>query len=131
MARVLVYPSLNSPEAVDGTCDQQRLIRLRRCAGRSVFPGRTIVGFVMCWLKLSVLQRNRTDFHLVYTLFVNEQQICFLAIRVTNPTNISCYNQMGHVKRKSAFKHEQIQIILCMHKVSSRAQLFKANDIVS
>ena len=25
IARVLVYPSLDSPEAVDGTCDQRRL----------------------------------------------------------------------------------------------------------
>ena len=41
---------------------------------------------------------------------------------------------MGHVKRKSAFQHAQnaqIQIILHMHKVSSRARLFKANDVVS
>ena len=29
MARVLVYPSLDSPGAVEGTCDQRRLIRLR------------------------------------------------------------------------------------------------------
>ena len=28
MARILVYPSLDSLESVDGTCDQQRLIRL-------------------------------------------------------------------------------------------------------
>ena len=37
---------------------------------------------------------------------------------------------MGCVKQKSAFKHVQnvpIQIILRMHKVSSRAQLFKAS----
>ena len=25
MARVLLYPSLDSPEAVEGTCDQQNL----------------------------------------------------------------------------------------------------------
>ena len=36
--------------------------------------------------------------------------------------------------KKSAFErvqNVQIHIILCMHKTSSRAQLFKANDIVS
>ena len=41
---------------------------------------------------------------------------------------------MGLVKQKSAFEHVQnakIQIILSMCKVSSRAHLFKANDIVS
>ena len=32
-ARVLAYPSLDSSEAVEGTCDQQTLIRLYRCAG--------------------------------------------------------------------------------------------------
>ena len=31
MARVLVYPSLDSPEAVEGNYDQRRLIRLRGC----------------------------------------------------------------------------------------------------
>ena len=33
MARVLVYPFLDSPEAVKGICDQRRLVRLRGCAG--------------------------------------------------------------------------------------------------
>ena len=33
MARVLIYSSLNSLEAVEGTFDQRRLIILRRCAG--------------------------------------------------------------------------------------------------
>ena len=33
MARVLVYPYLDSLEAVEGTCDQQRLIRLCRYTG--------------------------------------------------------------------------------------------------
>ena len=28
MARILVHPSLDSPKAVEGTCDQRRLIRL-------------------------------------------------------------------------------------------------------
>ena len=32
MAKVLVYPSLDSVEAVEGTYDQRRLIRLRGCA---------------------------------------------------------------------------------------------------
>ena len=31
MSRVLVYPSLDSLEAVEGACDQQRLRRLRGC----------------------------------------------------------------------------------------------------
>ena len=34
-AMLPVYPSLDSPEGVEGTCDQQRLIRLRGCAGWS------------------------------------------------------------------------------------------------
>ena len=41
---------------------------------------------------------------------------------------------MGRVKRKSAFEHAQnvqIHIILCMGKISSRAQLFKTNDVIS
>ena len=33
MARVLVYLSLDSPEAVEGISGQQRLIRLQGCAG--------------------------------------------------------------------------------------------------
>ena len=39
-------------------------------------------------------------------------------------------DRMGHVKRKHAFQHAQIlqiQIILRMHNVSSRARLFKAS----
>ena len=32
MAKVLVYPSLDSVEAVEGTYNQRRLIRLRGCA---------------------------------------------------------------------------------------------------
>ena len=41
---------------------------------------------------------------------------------------------MDRVKQTSAFEHmqnEQIQIILCMLKVSSWAQLFKAYNVVS
>ena len=30
---MLVYPSLDSPETVEGTCNQQKLIGLRLCAG--------------------------------------------------------------------------------------------------
>ena len=33
MARILISPSLDSMEAVEGTCYQRRLIRLRRCTG--------------------------------------------------------------------------------------------------
>ena len=33
IARVLVYFSFNSLKAVEGTCDQRSLIRLRGCAG--------------------------------------------------------------------------------------------------
>ena len=33
MTRVLVYPSLDSPETVEGTCDQRILIRLPGCVG--------------------------------------------------------------------------------------------------
>ena len=42
MTKVLIYPSLDTPEIVEGTCDQRR-----------VFAGRTsrIVGFVVHWLK--------------------------------------------------------------------------------
>ena len=45
MERILVYPSLNSQEAVEDTCDRRRLIRLRGCLW--VFAGRKhlIVGF--------------------------------------------------------------------------------------
>ena len=35
MARILVHPSLDSLEAVEGTCNQWRLIRLHGCAGWS------------------------------------------------------------------------------------------------
>ena len=35
MATVLIYPSLDKLEAVEGTCDQRRPIKLRGCAGRS------------------------------------------------------------------------------------------------
>ena len=33
LTRVLIYPSLESLETLQGTCDQRRLIRLRGCAG--------------------------------------------------------------------------------------------------
>ena len=33
MASVLVYPSLDSLEDIEGTYDQRRLIRMRGCAG--------------------------------------------------------------------------------------------------
>ena len=53
MARVLVYPSSDSPESVEGTWDQQRLNQIagmHRLIG--VFGGciSLIVGFVVCWL---------------------------------------------------------------------------------
>ena len=61
MARVLVHPSLDSLEAVEGTCDQRWLIRQHKCTGWAVFIGHTslIVGFVMrlliCyWYSLEV-----------------------------------------------------------------------------
>ena len=41
---------------------------------------------------------------------------------------------MGPVKWKGALEHAQIaqiHIILCMHKVLSRAQLFKINYVIS
>ena len=50
MAMVLVYPSLDSLEAVKGTCDHKRLIRLPGCAGRSESSLVAQVGFVVCWL---------------------------------------------------------------------------------
>ena len=37
MARVIVHLFLDSLEAVQGTCNQQSLIRLHECAGRSEF----------------------------------------------------------------------------------------------
>ena len=41
-------------------------------------------------------------------------------------------SNMGHIKQKGAFaQNAQNQIILLMYKVSSRAQLFKTNDVVS
>ena len=56
MARVLAYPSLNSQAAVEGTCHQQRLIRLHGCAGWWVFAGLTslTVGSMVCWLIICV-----------------------------------------------------------------------------
>ena len=41
MTRVLIYPILDSPEDVKGTCEQRRLIRLRGCL---------IVGLAVRWL---------------------------------------------------------------------------------
>ena len=43
-------------------------------------------------------------------------------------------SNMGRIKQKGAFEdaqNAQNQIILLMYKVSSRAQLFKTNDVVS
>ena len=59
-ARVLVHPSLVSPEAVDGTCDQRSL--WSDCAMRRlirVYGGRTslIVGFGVRWLSLFLVLR--------------------------------------------------------------------------
>ena len=55
MARVFIHPSLDSPEAVEGTCNQRRL--WSDCADAQAdlsLSGRTslIVGFVVCWLTL-------------------------------------------------------------------------------
>ena len=44
------------------------------------------------------------------------------------------FNRLGHAKQNYVFEHAQnaqIQIIPHMHKVSSRAQLFQTNDVVS
>ena len=51
MARVLVYRSLDSPGAVEGTCDQRRLIKLRGYAtSEDSYQRSLIVGFDMRWL---------------------------------------------------------------------------------
>ena len=52
MAGVLIYPSLDSLEAVVGICDQQSL-RLDCADMQAIFAGCTgfIVSFVMSWLK--------------------------------------------------------------------------------
>ena len=47
MPRVLVYLSLDSPDAKDGTCDQGRLIRLCGCPGWSES---LLVAQVLLWI---------------------------------------------------------------------------------
>ena len=68
IARVLVLPALDSPEVIKGTCDQQRLIRLRECAGwsESLQVARLIVCFVLCWLI----------YHYWDTTWQNQQSNC-------------------------------------------------------
>ena len=52
MARIHVHPSLDSPEAVEATCDQWKL--WSDCAGRTSL----IVGFVAHWLNCLLMIRN-------------------------------------------------------------------------
>ena len=69
MAMFLVYPSLDStkavsPEAVKGTCNQQRLwsdctdVHADLC-----LAGRTIVGFVLCWLYSDDVYQRSHEMH--------------------------------------------------------------------
>ena len=59
---MLVYPSLDSPETVEGICNQKRLIGLRLCAGcaeSSLVAKSLIIGFcralALLWLSLLLL----------------------------------------------------------------------------
>ena len=45
MVKVLLYPSSDSTEAVEGTCNQRRVINMRECTSLSV-------GFVVRRLKI-------------------------------------------------------------------------------
>ena len=55
MTRILVHPSLDSPEAKEGTCDQRRLRSdcAKVQADHSSLAARLIVGFVARWLNIN------------------------------------------------------------------------------
>ena len=50
IVRVLVHPSLNSPEAVEGTCDQRRLRSESSLVAQVLY-----IGFVVCWLSHKII----------------------------------------------------------------------------
>ena len=55
MTRILVHPTLDSPEAKEGTCDQRRLRSdcAKVQADQSSLAARLIVGFVARWLNIN------------------------------------------------------------------------------
>ena len=73
IAKVLVHPSLDSPEHVEGTCDQRILIRMRGCAvwSEASLVARLIVGLVVCWL-INYLQyfREGRSVQIVFASFL-------------------------------------------------------------
>ena len=78
MARVLGYPSLGSPDAVEGTCSQQRLIRLHGMRSQIlVFTGHTslIACFVVHWL---IYQNMTYMINLIKNIFYSNPELQYM-----------------------------------------------------
>ena len=96
MARVLVHSSLDILEAVEGTCDQRRLIRQRGCAGWSEFQ-------LVAQVWLQVLSCESSIFGRFLTLQrISETLKKYMIMRFNKPT-IVCLAQKTSILQLFSF----------------------------